>query len=108
MVGAIRKMVSVKWSVKLLNHRHNDDIVGARVFPTSSAGSGKLAVDRVTGIPDSYRCIQCGFGCVVANGIISPGTANQGDGFQTNDATTGDPIGGRPGCPFCTTGNSKN
>ena len=85
----------------------SDDIVGARRFPTPTAGTGDLKIDPFTGIPDMYRCAQCGFGCNLKNGIIAPGTANQGDGFQTNDPSTGDPNGGRPGCPFCATGNSR-
>jgi hypothetical protein len=88
-------------------HRLRDDIVGATMFPTPTAGTGHLVVDKYTGIPDMYRCGQCGFGCVVKNGITSPGTANLGDGFQTNDPSTGDQVGGRPGCPFCATGNSR-
>lgn len=77
------------------------------MFPTPTAGTGELRIDPFTGAPDMYRCAQCGFGCNLMNGIIAPGTANQGDGFQTNDAVTGDPVGGRPGCPFCATGNSR-
>lgn len=86
----------------------NDDIVGARLFPTPSAGNGQLRIDPFTGVPDSYRCQQCGFGCVVANGIFSPGTVNQGDGAVVNDAVTGDPTVQRGYCPFCGTGNSRN
>lgn len=85
----------------------SDDIVGARMFPTPTAGDGQLRIDPVTSVPDMYRCGLCGFGCVLKNGIVSPGTANQGDGFQINDSVTGDPVGGRPGCPFCATGNSR-
>lgn len=105
-----RKLLSTSvYSYQYGTHRHlhNDDIVGARQFPTGTAGKGTLRIDPVTGRPDSYRCQQCGFGCVVANGIASPTTANQGDGFISNDATTGDPTISRGGCPFCGTANSR-
>ena len=92
----------------MLNRPHNDDIVGARVFPTPTAGNGKLLVDKYTGQVDEWSCLQCGFHLVAANGIQSPGTYNQGDGFITNDPTTGDPTASRPGCPFCGTPSNKN
>lgn len=77
------------------------------MFPTPTAGNGMLRLDPFTGVPDMYRCAQCGFGCNLQNGITSPGAANDGDGFIINDASTGDPDGGRPGCPFCGTAKSR-
>jgi len=90
-----------------MSQRHRDDIIGATVFPTPTAGSGKLKVDKYTGIADEWDCKQCGFHMVVQNGYQSPGTYNQGDGFISNDPITGDPTVSRPGCSFCGTPNSR-
>lgn len=93
--------------LKKLLQRRNDDIIGASVFPTPTAGNGKVTVDKYTGQIDNWACQQCGAQNRVANGAQSPGTYAQGDGFITNDASTGDPTVKRPGCWNCGTANSR-
>lgn len=86
--------------------RKRDDIIGQTLYPSGTAGSGKVDIDRFTGVADMHRCKQCGFGCLESK-VMSPGTANEGDGSVVNDAVTGDPVVGMGYCPFCGSANNK-
>lgn len=90
-----------------MSPQKSDDIIGQTLYPTPSAGIAKSDIDPIDGTEDTYRCVQCGMPCRVANGVQSSGTANDGDGFVVNDTTTGDPTVNRGGCPFCGTANSR-
>lgn len=88
-------------------HNRRDDIIGVTLYPSGTAGSGKVDVDKFTGVGDQHRCKQCGFICLESR-VSSPGAANDGDGGVQNDPDTGDPIVGQGYCPFCGSANNRH
>ena len=75
-----------------------DDVIGQTLYPSPSAGDGKLEEDGF------YACKQCGAQCD-SQKVSSPGHANDGDGYVTTSG--GDPTVAFGRCPFCGTANSR-
>lgn len=76
----------------------NDVGIGRQLYPSPSAGDGKVKQDGF------YTCKQCGMHCDSAK-VASPGGANDGDGAVTTSG--GDPTVAPGLCPFCGSANSR-
>lgn len=81
--------------------RNKDVSLGQNVFPSTSAGTGKVEKDGL------YRCKQCGFWNDKAL-VQSPGSANEGNGgiSITVSSGVGDPTV-TDCCSFCGSPNNR-
>ena len=83
---------------------------GNTLYPSPTAGNGKIAVDPYTGKADGWSGKCCGFWSS-ADRVTVPGTMNEGDGFIYRTQLSGtqgfEPFVSPGGCAFCGSGNSQ-